>query len=172
MENMKEIKKRLEESALAELNRGIENVDCEEMYKVIDMIKDLAQAEYHCSIVKAMEEESEESERMYYTPRRSRRMTPEMYRDWDNATDGQMKRMYYTDPHSDGMEWEESMGRSGMKRKRYYEVKNSGDNTTKMQTLEEYAKSLTEDVTEMVQGMNENEKQMLRTKMQTLIQKI
>lgn len=167
---IKDIKSRLENCVIAQLDKGVENVDCEEMYKVIDMIKDLAEADYHGSIVKAMEEESEKSERMYYTPKRSRRMTPEQYRDIDYATGG---RMYYTDPNADGITMhDDRMGRSGMKRKRYYEVKNSADNTTKMQTLEEYAKSLTEDVTEMVQGMNENEKQMLRTKMQTLIQKI
>lgn len=42
----------------------------------------------------------------------------------------------------------------------------------KMKSLEDYAKSLTEDVTEMVSDMSAEEKNLLRTKLQTLAQKV
>ena len=46
------------------------------------------------------------------------------------------------------------------------------DKKAKMQELERYAKSLTEDVVEMVSDMSDEEKNLLRTKMQILMQKI
>ena len=64
-------------------------------------------------------------------------------------------------------------GRSGESRRGYMESKEQGkDKSEKMQNLEEYAKTLTEDVTEMVQGMSPEEKALLKNKMQTLMSKI
>lgn len=48
--------------------KGLENVDAEEMGKVVDMVKDLGEAKYYCSIVLAMEEE--QGEAMGYNNRR------------------------------------------------------------------------------------------------------
>ena len=39
--------------------RGLENVDAEELGEVVDMLKDLGEAKYYCSIVLAMQEEEE-----------------------------------------------------------------------------------------------------------------
>lgn len=50
----------LTEKALAELDKGIENVDTKEMGEVVDMIKDLNEAEYRAVIVKSMKEADEE----------------------------------------------------------------------------------------------------------------
>lgn len=50
----------LTEKALAELDKGIENVDAKEMGEVVDMIKDLNEAEYKAVIVKSMKEADEE----------------------------------------------------------------------------------------------------------------
>lgn len=64
-------------------------------------------------------------------------------------------------------------GRSGESRRGYMESKEMGkDKSEKMQNLEEYAKTLTEDVTEMVQGMSPEEKALLRNKVQNLVSKI
>lgn len=95
-------------------------------------------------------------------------MTPEMYRDMDRHTHG---RMYYT---------ETGMNESGYDRAKrtYTETKEMHrgntpeDKKAKMQELERYAKSLTEDVVEMVSDMSDEEKNLLRTKMQILMQKI
>lgn len=52
----------LTEKALCELEKGAENVDTCEMGQVVDMIKDLNEAEYKAVIVKAMKKADEEKE--------------------------------------------------------------------------------------------------------------
>ena len=69
-------------------------------------------------------------------------------------------------------------GRSGQSRRGYMESKemhkgNSADDKQhKMKELENYMKDLSEDVTEMITDMSQEEKSMLKSKMQVLIQKI
>ena len=209
IERMHKMIECLTEKALCELEKGTENVDTCEMGQVVDMIKDLNEAEYKAVIVKAMKKADEEKEeydkmllrelkeeygedagRRYYDHYRYsdgrfapkghgsyRRgyeeppywhMTPEMYRDMDRDTHS---RMYYT---------ETGMNESGYDRAKrtYAETKEMHrgntpeDKKAKMQELERYAKSLTEDVVEMVSDMSDEEKNLLRTKMQILMQKI
>ena len=209
IERMHKMIECLTEKALCELEKGTENVDTCEMGQVVDMIKDLNEAEYKAVIVKAMKKADEEKEeydkmllrelkeeygedtgRRYYDHYRYasgrfapkghgsyRRgyeeppywhMTPEMYRDMDRDTHS---RMYYT---------ETGMNESGYDRAKrtYTETKEMHrgntpeDKKAKMQELERYAKSLTEDVVEMVSDMSDEEKNLLRTKMQILMQKI
>ena len=207
IERMHKMIECLNEKALCELEKGTENVDTCEMGQVVDMIKDLNEAEYKAVIVKAMkkaDEEKEEYDKMLlrelkeeYGEDAGRRfydhyrysdgrfapkghgtyrgysepyyhMTPEMYRDMDRDTNS---RMYYT---------ETGMNESGYDRAKrtYTETKEMHrgntpeDKKAKMQELERYAKSLTEDVVEMVSDMSDEEKNLLRTKMQILMQKI
>ena len=209
IERMHKMIECLTEKALCELKKGTENVDTCEMGQVVDMIKDLNEAEYKAVIVKAMkkaDEEKEEYDKMLlrelkeeYGEDAGRRfydhyrysdgrfapkghgsyrrgyeeppyyhMTPEMYRDMDRDTHS---RMYYT---------ETGMNESGYDRAKrtYTETKEMHrgntpeDKKAKMQELERYAKSLTEDVVEMVSDMSDEEKNLLRTKMQILMQKI
>ena len=209
IERMHKMIECLTEKALCELEKGTENVDTCEMGQVVDMIKDLNEAEYKAVIVKAMKKADEEKEeydkmllrelkeeygeddgRRFYDHYRYsdgrfapkghgsyRRgyeeppyyhMTPEMYRDMDRDTHS---RMYYT---------ETGMNESGYDRakRNYTETKEMHrgntpeDKKAKMQELERYAKSLTEDVVEMVSDMSDEEKNLLRTKMQILMQKI
>lgn len=96
MHRLKEMKDTLVSCVQAELG-DIRNVDTKELGEAIDMIKDLEEAMYYCSIVKAMEEKEEENkhiERHYYPY-----YIPE--RDMDRDGHG---RMYY--PRS-----RDSMGR-------------------------------------------------------------
>ena len=209
IERMHKMIECLTEKALCELEKGTEYIDTCEMGKVVDMIKDLNEAEYKAVIVKAMKKDREEEEeydkillrelkeeygedtgRRYYDHYRYasgrfapkghgsyRRgyeeppywhMTPEMYRDMDKDTHS---RMYYT---------ETGMNESGYDRakRNYTETKEMHrsntpeDKKAKMQELEKYAKSLTEDVVDMVSDMSDEEKNLLRTKMQVLVQKI
>ena len=209
IERMHKMIECLTEKALCELEKGTENVDTCEMGQVVDMIKDLNEAEYKAVIVKAMKKADEEKEeydkmllrelkeeygeddgRRYYDHYRYasgrfapkghgsyRRgyeeppyyhMTPEMYRDMDRDTHS---RMYYT---------ETGMNESGYDRAKrtYTETKEMHrgntpeDKKAKMQELERYAKSLTEDVVEMVSDMSDEEKNLLRPKMQILMQTI
>lgn len=64
-------------------------------------------------------------------------------------------------------------GRSGQSRRGYMEAKEKGaDKQQKMKELEDYMKELSTDVTEMIEGASPEEKSMLKSKMQVLIQKI
>lgn len=100
MENeIYEMKDQLARLAKQQLNRGIENVDTQEMCMVIDMIKDLAEAEkacyeaeYYMSVVDAMEEAEEE--RYGYDDGQSRQGYQERYYPNEGGTD-RMGRMGY-----------------------------------------------------------------------------
>ena len=52
----------LTEKTLSELDKGIENVNVEEMSEAVDMIKDLCEAEYRAVIVKSMKKADEEED--------------------------------------------------------------------------------------------------------------
>lgn len=135
-------------------------------------------------------------EPMYY------RMTPEMYHDYNaeelRDMDREQGRMYYSGSsgsmsgNSSGLQGsgrsyyngdssnqrDSREGRSGQSRRNYMETKEMnkgntpGEKQAKMKELENYTKELAEDVTEMISDASPEEKQMLKTKMQTLIQKI
>lgn len=122
IKNIHSMIEKLSECAKVELDKGIEKIDTEEMSKVAEIIKELAEAEYYSSVTKAMEEHDfededeieEEGRKGYrgqprdskgrYMSRRGRRMgyeepiymndmyPMEHYRDMDRM-DG---KMYYT----------------------------------------------------------------------------
>lgn len=117
-------------------------------------------------------------------------MTPEMYREHDpeyyRDVDRNIGRMYYTETGMrentgnssrtgmrDGRE-----GRSGASRRSYIETKemhpdNSQESKqAKMKELEKYMGELSGDITEMIAGASNEEKTMLKAKLQTLMQKI
>lgn len=73
MEQLKSMKEMLTSQVHAQL-ANIEKADYHELGAAIDMIKDMAETEYYCSVVKAMEEaeerkENQSSDRYYYTER-------------------------------------------------------------------------------------------------------
>lgn len=78
LNNITEIKDQLVEWSKEEIGKGREMACTEELGEVVDMIKDLAEAEEKCwkacyykSIVEAMKEAKEEEERYGYNPHRS-----------------------------------------------------------------------------------------------------
>jgi hypothetical protein len=118
------------------------------------------------------------------------RMMPEMYdysdMEYMRDMDRDYGKMYYTD----GMNGNSSSGMSNCSNRGYSESRydrarrgyeetksmhkdnSSESKQMKMKSLEDYAKSLMEDVTEMVSDMSPEEKNLLRTKLQTLVQKV
>ena len=104
--------------------------------------------------------------------------------DWDNMQmdrdmDREHGKMYYTEPmtmHNDNQAHSES--RYDRARRGYEETKsmhkdNSAESKQmKMKSLEDYMKSLAEDVTDMVNDMSPEEKSLMKQKMQVLMQKI
>lgn len=198
----------LTEKALCELDKGIENVNTEEMGEAVDMIKDLCEAEYKAVIVKSMKKADEEEEeynkellralkdeygeeggRRYYDEyryMRTGRYAPKgkgtyvgrrgyeeppyyhMYPERD--MDREYGRMYYTEPMS-----ESNYDRA---KRNYTETKEMHKNNTpedkehKMKSLDSYTKELASDITGMVADMSAEEKNLLRTKLSTLVSKI
>ena len=224
IKHIHEMIEKLAECSKMELEKGIENVDTKEMGEVAEILNELCEAEYFCTITKAMKESEygEEydmngpmEERRYYRGRlrdsmgrfKSRRGYDEMigyeemypmehYRDMDR----EHGRMYYSSGGGSGSSGGNSMsgsmgsgsrnyggdsgmrdyreGRSGQSRRSYMETKearpgnSAEDKQVKTKELEKYMNELASDITEMIAGASAEEKTMLKTKMQTLMQKI
>ena len=179
MEQLKSIKECLVSQVQNQLG-DIKKVNAKELGEVVDMIKDLEEAMYYCSIVEAMEKTQEEKEgNMYYGGRR-------MYYDSDSSmpTTGHNSSIsnghtsYYTPymeyaPYMMRDEgWRESHlphdGRSYQSRRMYME--STKDNS--MKELEHYIKDLGDDLTDMIRDSSQEEKQILSTKLQQLATKI
>lgn len=60
IKRMHDIIEKLTESALCEINKGIEYINTEEYGDVTDMIKDMAEAEYYARLAKCLEKDEEE----------------------------------------------------------------------------------------------------------------
>lgn len=177
MENLKKIKEKLETTVLSQLDNGIENVDTKEMEMACDMIKDIADAMYHCTLIEAMNKSeygkdyTEEGPYRFYTPY-PHQMGNDMMGEMDYSsprmrqgrpTHTTPSRMYYTENNTG------YMGKSGDMRRKYFE---SSDPTAKMQSLEDYTKTLHEDLSEMVSSASDNEKAMLKNKLQMIAQRL
>ena len=99
--------------------------------------------------------------------------TPEMLRDMDR----EIGRMYYSGSGSQvGMNGGQS-SRSENARRGYEESKMMQDGSPEskkkaMESLENYLKELSEDMTDLVGKMDANEKSMVRSKLQTLAQRV
>ena len=154
------------------------SVDAKELGEAVDMIKDLSEAIYYCTITESMEKGDKEKEKYYPV---------DYYRDMDKP----YGYMYYTDSHgvshpsanmSTGSQGTRNYpielrdyreGRSPMTRKTYMERKmHGGGKETQMQELEKYMQELSYDITEMIEGASAEEKQMLKTKISALATKI
>lgn len=71
MENLKKMKECLIGVAESQVYGNIEKVNAEELGEVMDMIKDLSEAVYYCTITESMEKQAKEEKDeypMYYTP--------------------------------------------------------------------------------------------------------
>lgn len=181
MERLKYMKNALMACAESQMS-CLETVDAEELGEVIDMIKDLEEAMYYCTVTKAMEEKEHEKSNgngeqhhHYYAE----------YRDMDRPNG----RMYYPESGehtSNGhtnertyMEWDypsmrdKREGRSYMSRKTYMEAKEMHQpKTTQMKELEKYLQELSSDILEMIQDASPEEKSFLEKKISALATKV
>lgn len=216
IERMHKMIECLTEKALAELDKGIENVDTKEMGEVADMIKDLNEAEYRAVIVKSMKEADEEqkeydkeilrvlkdeygeeSGRRFYdhyryadgrfapkgrgTYRRGYEEPPymHMYPEAEHMRDMDRDygKMYYTEPMTGNTQHMSESNYDRAKRN-YTETKEMHKNNTpddkehKMKALDGYIKELGGDITQLIGDMTAEEKNLLRSKMSTLVSKI
>lgn len=121
MERLKNMKNTLMSVVEGQLG-NLQQVDTEELGQAIDMIKDLEEAMYYCSIVKAMEKAEEEEKLEGATGRRyyhSRMMPLPMDEyPYDRDMDRGMGRMYYSERQPRNSQGEFTSYRGGH---RYYD---------------------------------------------------
>lgn len=175
----------------------LECVDAKELGEAIDMIKDLEEAIYYCTVTEAMNNPKKEhnwemkksdhhqengDSRMYYgypmmysDNGRNRREDGTFYMDskdsngMPNSGNGTSNTNYYDDP--EGRDYRE--GRSPMSRRMYMEAKHTGrDKATQLRELEKYMQELSQDITEMIADASPEEKQYLEKKITALASKI
>lgn len=197
MEQLKSMKHQLT-SIVQEQLSNTQNVDTKELGEAVDMIKDLAEAIYYCTITEAMEENNKEEKKqqhiMYYTPYK---IYPDYYRDMD------YNKMYYSGMYGAGEATSSGIGmgsmgsnskehqdrimpreypiemrdyregRSGMSRRTYMESKeNHQSKEVQIKELEKYMKELSEDISEMIEDATPEERQVLHQKIMTLAEKV
>lgn len=175
MERLKMMKESLMSCVQAQMG-DLKHTNAQELGEAIDMIKDLEEAIYYCTIVEAMEKSDKEKDTMKYT------YPPVMYDGGDRGGEG---RMYYMGGNSanypasmDSYTYPREIrdyreGRSPMQRRNYMESKELHHNKEKqMKELEEYMNELTKDIMEMIEGASPEEKTILSQKINTLADKI
>lgn len=190
MEKLKHMKDCLIGIVEKQIYGNIDKVDAEELGEVVDMIKDLAEAIYYCTITESMESsawEEKEQRSMYRAP-----YPTQDGRNGGEGTKGRMdgmikrydddKRSYsmyddkydHHDPYiyRDGMMRDPKEGKSGERRRMYMDGKGHYDKTKQMQELESYMQELANDMTEMIQDASPEEKQLLQQKIATLATKV
>lgn len=166
MERLKTMKSQLMSAVEGQMG-NLQCVDYEELGAAIDMIKDLEEAIYYCTVVEAMEKKDEEEPKYY-------RSSYPMYYD-NRDMDRLDQKMYYSEPSAAMTTSARGMGqgKSGQQRKMYMESKAMHkDSLTSMRELEKYMNELSADLTEMIAEATPEEKQLLQKKLTTLAGKI
>ena len=191
IERMKHMKETLMNCVSGQLG-DLSSVDAKELGEAMDMIKDLSEAIYYCTITESMEKSDKEKKEY---PMNEYRYYPVDYNRYYRDMDREYGNMYYTDyamnnggsrNYQDGnrqtsgesrnypielRDYRE--GRSPMTRKTYMERKmHGGGKEAQMHELEKYMQELSSDITEMIDGASPEEKQMLKTKISALATKI
>ena len=191
IEALKTMKEQLMSCVQGQLG-DLSKVDAKQLGEAIDMIKDLSEAIYYCTITQSMEK-SEDKERgetniNYYT---TPKMYPDYYRDMERTggymyypTGGQNGAStsmnggshgnvsYYTEMPM-GMMRDPRQGRSPMRRRMYMEGKEMhNDTNSQLKELEAYLQELSSDITEMIKDASPEQRATLHQKMTTLASKI
>ena len=183
-ETLKTMKEQLMNCVQGQLG-DISRVDTHELGEAIDMIKDLEEALYYCTITKSMEESGKKEheynqEREYPVYYRNDRMSYPMNYNMGGGNGSSMSYpMNYNMGYQDGnrqmpgesrnypiemRDYRE--GRSPMTRRSYMESKEMHKDTrVKMQEL-------SHDVVEMIEGATPEEKQLLQQKLNMLATKV
>ena len=133
---------KLTKCAEMELEKGVENINAEEMSEVTDMIKDLAEAEYYAKISKAMDESEygvdydymgayDEHERKGYRGQPRSKTSGRFMRRGDGRR-SYIPMMYEHDYNWDDMEYQRDMDRNSHNRMYYTDGNMSGSSSSGM----------------------------------------
>lgn len=198
MYKLKHMKDKLITAIGEQIDGNLEAVNSGELGDAIDMVKDLSEAIYYCTVTEAMEgnDYSKGSHRPtahyygegstmyhtrpeeYYYPMRREEHYPIMYSSGNtnssNSGGGsryyeEPSRMYYS-PNYSMMDYERD--RSSASRRRYMDGKMYKDKSSQMKELESYTQELATDITEMIRDASPEEKQLLQQKISMLASKI
>ena len=164
---------------------NLDKVDAKELGEAIDMIKDLEEAIYYCTITEAMNnpqkygwgEQKEweghaRSERNYY-PMMYYPNNGDMYIDRGNGPTHIQNDPWDSYRMPSGDMSEEKEGRSGKVRRQYMDSKMMNrDKTIQMKDLEKYMQELSADIIEMIDDATPEEKQYLSKKISGLAEKV
>lgn len=124
---------------------NLDHADCKELGEAIDMIKDLEEAIYYCTITEAMKENGNDN---------------------GHHLNGEIMSI-----HSD--EEDPYCGNSYKIRKMYMEAKAmKKDKAIQLRELEKYIQELTNDIVDMIQDSSPEEKQYVEKKINLLASKI
>ena len=197
IEKLKSIQECLASAAEAQVY-DLENVDAQELGEVIDIIKDIEETIYYCTITKAMKEgsENQEPEVMYYGGYRKEHPSwrekemeewPDERRYYNgkgssqtsSTSSGHMNsgtgngNSYYTEKEYPHAFEDPREGKSYRSRRMYMESKESKqDKTVQMRELEKYMQELAQDITEMIEDASAEERQYLSKKISSLATKV
>ena len=130
----------------------LSEVDTKELGEAIDMIKDLEEAIYYCTVTEAMNNSSHETKKSDYHQQEN-----------DDSRE-----------NDDPDKWrDEREGRSYNSRRMYMEARDmKRDKATQLRELERYMQELSQDITEMIADASPEEKQYLEKKITALASKI
>lgn len=200
MEQLKHMKEMLTSCVEGQLTH-LDTVDTKELGEAIDMIKDLSEAIYYCTITKAMEEQEEHQPKyypVYYDEKMHQKEDPWYRRDMDRqegrmyydgngqtssgnhrstggSTNSGTGTRYYSErelPLGEIMR-DRREGKSPISRKMYMESKEMHkDKASQLQELEKYAQELTADMIEMIEDASPEERQYLNKRLTALVEKI
>lgn len=193
MERLKEMKSRLASVIYQQISGDLQNVDTKELGEAIDMIKDISEAMYYCTITEAMEGKSKgyghQPTAHYYSEPYIQRGYPKtedylMYEEYPIMFNGGQPPKYYMDGriyppkyHDDysqpnGFNSYGREDRYATQKRRYLEGKGQNDKQAQMRELEHYTQELASDITDMIKDASPEEKQLLQQKISLLAQKI
>ena len=179
MEQLKLMKSILTDSIQAEVT-NLKECDYQELGAAIDMLKDLSEAIYYCTITEAMEK----SDKDYASHNYNRMYYDDGYKGGSGRSDN---RGDYRPSHMPGGSHSQEgsypalrldmrdarEGSSPMSRRSYMEAKEMHhDKAVKMKELENYVSELGKDLTEMIRDASPEEKQLLQKKLAALATKI
>lgn len=167
MEELKTMKQNL--TSLVQSQMGnLDQVNTHELGEAIDMIKDLSEAIYYCTITEAMEKSSENNNMRssYYYSESSSGSNSNGMSSGGNTS-------YYHEQYWPQSFRDEREGRSPMQRRMYMESKEmKRGRDVEMKELENYLQDLTSDITDMIRDASMEEKQLLQKKIMGIASKI
>ena len=160
MKRLKAIKDTLLCAIESQMCGNLALVNTKELGEVVDMVKDISETMYYCSVVEAMGESSTS---------KSKATTPNHYTDQMAIT-----AIPYGE-HDEHLhkEWDEKEGKSPLKRKEYLIAKEENkEKDMLLHELDEYLHELSLDLTEIFDKAMPEEKVMLKTKITAMLEKM